>query len=124
MVGVAEYDLRPDVIGQFVLMHGFYRRCCAYGHKNRGLNHAVIGGDEARASAGVRVGMLKREIHQKRIEGKRWKVDFTNKKSPIEPAVWRIGACCKVQPRTLLVLSFDTSVYGKVTEWLEATRSL
>ena len=61
MVGVTQANLRMNVIGQFVLMHGFYRSSRTDGHKNRRFNRPVIGSDEASAGAALGIGMLKRE---------------------------------------------------------------
>ena len=57
VVGIAQANLRLNIIAQFVLVYSFYRRRSTNRHKNRGLNLPVVGGDESCAGAAVRVGM-------------------------------------------------------------------
>ncbi len=63
VIGVPEDDLGMDVVGELVLVHGFYRRGRADGHKYRRLDGAV--GSFQQAGAGIRlsVSMLKGEGH-------------------------------------------------------------
>jgi len=70
VVGVAQADLRPDVVRQFVLVYGFYRCGGAHGHKNGRFDGAVIGGEQAGAGAGMLVTVLKRKCHSvNRMDG-------------------------------------------------------
>ena len=47
MVGVAKNDLRFDVFFEFAPLHAFDRSGCAYRHKNRRQDIAMIGMDDA-----------------------------------------------------------------------------
>ena len=57
VVGIAEAYLRPDIVAEFVLVHGFYRGGGADGHENGGFDGSVRGLDKAGASGRVGVGM-------------------------------------------------------------------
>jgi len=57
VIGIAQADLGVDIVSKFVLVYGFYRSRCAHGHKNRGMDRAVVGLDLSGAGAGVGVGM-------------------------------------------------------------------
>ena len=48
---------------QYFLGYGFDCTCCAYGHKDRGVNLAPTGGDDPCSGLGIRVYVLYFKIH-------------------------------------------------------------
>ncbi len=63
VIGVAQNNLRLDVVAQFALVHRFHRSTSPHRHKNRRLYRAVVGGDFTRPCRCVCVDMLKRKFH-------------------------------------------------------------
>ena len=65
MIGIAQANLRPDIVGQFVLMHRFDRACRADRHKNRRFDASVRGFDQSGAGPRAVVAVLQGEFHEK-----------------------------------------------------------
>lgn len=63
MVGVAEYNLRLDVIAQFAGMYPFHSRACAYGHEDGGLYRTMVGYDYSGACIGAGGCCFQLEFH-------------------------------------------------------------
>ncbi len=58
VVGIAEANLRLDIVAEFVLVYGFYGGGSTDGHEDRGFDRAVVGLDEAGAGGGLGVGIF------------------------------------------------------------------
>ena len=63
VVGVAKNNLRFHIITQIIDMNGFYRTHRTHWHKDRSLNRAVVGVDDASASRAVGILMLNCKLH-------------------------------------------------------------
>jgi hypothetical protein len=74
VVGISQTNLCANVVAEFVLVDGFYRRCCADGHKNRRFYGAVFRREQPDAGAGARVSVLEREIHLLGKNGARYTI--------------------------------------------------
>lgn len=67
MIGVPQNNLRRNILPQLVLMDCFYRASRADGHENGRADFTMIGLDEARAGAGVRVCFFNLKFHRRKI---------------------------------------------------------
>ena len=65
MIGIAQADLRADVIAEFMLMHRFNGGRGTHGHENGRVDRTVIGFDLAGTGAGVGVCVEEGKIQER-----------------------------------------------------------